>query len=473
MKIILSEHILDLLDFAIKYGMELGADFIESRAENIRRMYIHFEKDLVKNVESINWVGIGITAIFKNARGYGFTTKLDKESIKEAVKNAVEIAKASTKIAGISSEPIEYKPQEYSGKIPSVRKHPRDFSLEDKIDLALSGIKEVLSNDVISLRTVYGEYWGEKYFMNSEGLKRQWNPIMVGLFYAVVVRENGKIGNGREQMSASMGLELFDEHRPESIAKTALRGAREALEAKTLESGKYPFIASPEFSGVLAHESFGHLTEGDYVATGASILAGKLNQQLGSEQVYIYDSGDPVNYGFWVPYDDEGVDARRVTLLEKGILVGYLHARSTAKIMNMAPTGNARAINYRFPPIVRMRNTYFGAGDATKEELFEMIKKGVYAEGHAGGQTEDTGNFTFAANRAYWVENGEIKFPLKAVVVRGHILDFLKNVIGASKDVIVKTSILGGCGKGGQAPLPVGLGGPYLAVKEAIISFGK
>ena len=464
---------MDLLEFAVNYGEELGADFIEVRGENIRRMYIHFEKDVVKNVENINWRGIGITAIFRGARGYAFTTKLDKNSVREAVKNAVEIAKASTKLAGLSAEPIEYKPSEYTGKTPSIRKHPKDYSLEDKIDIALSGIREVLSSEVISLRTIYGEYWGQKFFLNSEGLKRSWDPIMVGLFYAVVVRKDGNIGNGREQMSASMGLELFDEHRPDEIAKTALRGARETLEAKVLESGKYPFIASPEFSGVLAHESFGHLTEGDYVATGASILAGRIGEQLGSEHVYIYDSGDPVNYGFWVPYDDEGVDAKKVTLLDKGVLVGYLQARSTAKILNMKPTGNARAINYRFPPIVRMRNTYFGPGDASREEIFEMIEKGVYAEGHAGGQTEDTGNFTFAANRAYWVENGEIKYPLKSVVVRGHILDFLKNIIGASKEVIVKTSILGGCGKGGQAPLPVGLGGPYLAVREAIISFGR
>ena len=337
----------------------------------------------------------------------------------------------------------------------------------------MRGIKEVLSGNVISLRTIYGEYWGEKYFLNSEGLRRQWNPIMVGLYYQIVLRENGNIGNGREQMSASMGLELFEKHTPESIAKTALRGAKEVLVAKTIESGKYPFIADPGFAGVLAHESFGHLTEGDYVATGASILAGKLDEKLGSDYVYIYDSGDPVNYGFWVPYDDEGVDTGRVKLLDKGVLVGYLLDRSSARILNMEPTGNARAINYRFPPIVRMRNTYFGNGDLEKDEIFDIVNKGVYAEGHSGGQTEDTGNFTFAANRAYWVENGEIKFPLKSVVVRGHILDFLKNVIGASKEVVVRTSILGGCGKGGQAPLPVGLGGPYLAVKEAVISIGR
>ncbi len=467
------QEIWGLLQEAIDFGIEKGADFIEGRAEKIKRLYIHLEKDRVRDIESRELIGIGFTAVVKNARGYGFTTKFTKDSVRKAVMDAVESAQASSSIAELSAYPAEYKPRDYQGYTPSINKHPRDIDISEKIDLALQGVNEVMSDEVVSLRTVYGEIWGDKYFLNSEGLKRYWNPIMVGLYYFVVVKRNGVIGNGRENMSASMGLELFNEHPPEEIAKTALRGAREVTEAKTLKSGRYGFIADPGFAGVLAHESFGHLTEGDYVATGASILAGRLNERLGTEHANILESGDPVNYGFWVPYDDEGVDTKKVTLLKNGVLVGYLHARSTAKILGMEPTGNARAINYRFPPIVRMRNTYFGAGDMSKEEIFELVGKGVYAEGSGGGQTEDTGNFTFAANRAYWVENGEIKFPLKSVVVRGHILDFLKNVEGASKNVIVKTSILGGCGKGGQSPLPVGLGGPYLAVKEAIISFGR
>ena len=461
------------LEIAIDYGEHLGADFIEARGEIIKRLYIYFEKEKVRNVEDTYQIGIGVTAVVKGARGYGFTSRLKEEDIKSAVKSAVETAKASASIAELPAEPVEYKPQEYEGRTPRTIKHPKDISIDYKIELALQGIREVSQPDVIGIRTVYGELWGEKYFINSEGVRRQWNPIMVGLYYMVIVRKNGTIGNGREQFSASSGLELFDEKKPEEIAGIALKGAREVTQAKTLESGKYGFVANPGFAGVLAHESFGHLTEGDYVATGASILAGRLNEKLGSDYVYIYDSGDPVNYGFWVPYDDEGVDARKVKLLDSGVLVGYLHARSTAKILNTEPTGNARAINYRFPPIVRMRNTYFGPGDMDKEEILELIGKGVYAEESGGGQTEDTGTFTFAANRAYWIEDGEIKYPLKSVIVRGHILDFLRNVIGASKEVIVKTSILGGCGKGGQAPLPVGLGGPYLAVKEAIISFGR
>ncbi|MGQ4894726.1 MAG: TldD/PmbA family protein [Candidatus Njordarchaeia archaeon] len=466
------ENFWNLMEIGIDTALKLGADFVEARGESINRLLINFENDIIKDINRSTLCGIGFTVIYKGARGYGFTTSQDSNSIKDAAESAFKQARAATILSEISSAPVDYTPKEYSGKKPNIMKHPKDFDIEYKIELAKKGIDETLKENVVNLRAIYGELWGQKYFLNSEGLKRFWEPIMVGLFYLHVVRKNGNIGNSREQISASMGLELFDTKKPENIAKTSLRGAHEAAKAKTLKSGKYPAVADPDFAGVLAHESFGHLTEGDYVATKASILAGRLGQKIGSEHANVMESGDPVNYGFWIPYDDEGVDTKTVQLLKDGVLVGYLHARSTAKIMNMEPTGNARAINYRFPPIVRMRNTYFGGGDMSKEEVFELIKEGVYAEGSGGGQVEDTGTFTFGANRAYWVKNGEIRYPLKGVVMRGHILDFIKNIIGASKEVFVKTSILGGCGKGGQAPLPVGLGGPYLAVKEAIIGGG-
>jgi len=345
--------------------------------------------------------------------------------------------------------------------------------LEDKIELVKTGTELLLEDkSVISAVSSYGEYWGTIVFENSEGLKRTWSPLRAGVVYFVVVRENGNVGNSYEQFASSYGLEIFDEKDPRKIAETALKGAKDSARAKSLKPGKYPLVADPTFMGVVAHESFGHLSEGDYVATRASILYNRLGEEIGNEYTTIVESGDPVNYGYFIPYDDEGVATEKVVLLEKGILKGYLHSRSTARIMNMEPTGNARAINYRYPSIVRMRNTYFMPGDMTLEELFEVAGKGVYAEGSRGGQTEDTGNFTFGANRAYWFEEGEIKYPLKGATIRANILEFLKKVIGASKDLLVTTSVFGGCGKGGQAPLPVGDGGPYMAVSEAIIGGG-
>ncbi len=466
------EDIEFFLDYAIQSGQENGAEFIEARFDEVKRSYLYFENERVVRVDSSEKSGIGVTVYINGARGYGYTSSLKKEEINNIVKEAIKAAKASSDIIKLKADPKEYKPRNYGGFSPNVKKHPSEFELHDKIELAKNGIEAIQNGDISNIRTIYGELYGSKLFMNSEGLKRFWKPIMTGLLYLVVVKRNGNIGNGREGHSASSGLEIFDERSPSEIASKALKSAIESSEAKTLKSGVYPLITDPNFAGLVAHESFGHASEGDYVSTGSSILKGRIGEKIGSDHASIFESGDPINFGFWVPYDDEGVDTRKVTLLENGVLKSHLHSRSTANLLDQDVTGNARAINFAYPPIVRMRNTYFGPGEMSKEEIFELINRGVYAEGSSGGQTEDTGNFTFAANRAYWVENGEIAYPLKGIAVRGHILEFLRSIIGASKDLIVRTSILGGCGKGGQSPLPVGLGGPYLAVREAIIGGG-
>ncbi len=461
-----------LIEKTLEFG-EKKAELLEVRYDKWSKVYIHYENGKVTKIDSRVSSGIGVTAYVNGARGYSYTSKLSIDEVQRIVTEAIKSAEKTAEIAKIKMKPKEYKPDEYTGKRPSLKKNPENTELSEKIELLKSGAESIKDEKIASVRGIYGEITGEKIFMNSEGIRREWKPIMTGIIYMVVVRENGNIGSGREGFSASEGLEIFDIKPPESIADKAYKGALENAEAKTIKSGRYPIVTDPHFAGLIAHESFGHPNEGDYVATGSSILAGMLGEKIGSEHASIFESGDPINYGFWVPYDDEGVATKKVTLLNRGVLSYHLHSRATAELMGHEPTGNARAIDYTFPPIVRMRNTYFGPGEFTKEEIFELIGKGVYAEGSGGGQTEDTGNFTFAANRAYWIENGEIAYPLKGIAVRGHILEFLKNIIGASKDLIVKTSILGGCGKGGQSPLPVGLGGSYLAVKEVIIGGGK
>ncbi len=463
----------DLLEYAVEKALKLGAGFVEARGEKQVTNIIRFSNEVLKSIESTSLIGIGITVVVGKSRGHGFTGVLTEESVEEAVRKAIDSARGLSEVAGLSAEPIEYKPKEYSGFIPSRNKDPEHIELEEKIELLRRGVDEIKGSEgLASITAIYAELYGERFFLNSEGLRRHWRPMRNGVYFQAVVRKNGEIGFGRELFASSYGLEIYEKKTPEEIAKKAYTSAVESAEAKTIKPGKYPLVADPTFIGVLAHESFGHLTEGDYVATKASILHGRIGEKLGSEYATIIESGDPVNYGFYIPYDDEGVATEKVVLLDKGILKAYLHSRNTAKLMNMQPTGNARAISFMYPAIVRMRNTYFGPGDMTKEELFELVKRGVYTEGSTGGQTEDTGNFTFGANRAYWIENGEIAYPLKGVVVRAHILDFLKNIIGASKEVIVMSSPLGGCGKGGQGPLPVGDGGPYMAIKEALIGGG-
>jgi TldD protein len=174
-----------------------------------------------------------------------------------------------------------------------------------------------------------------------------------------------------------------------------------------------------------------------------------------------------------MPFDDQGVKASRVILVDKGKLVGYLHTRETASLMDAKPTGNARAVNYNYPPIVRMRNTYFSPGDLSMEETLELLGEGIYAVQTLGGQVDYDGTFMFNAARGYLVEKGEIKYPLREVALSGSILTFVKNIEGASKELLIWGTYFGGCGKAEQFPLPVGLGGPHLVVRDVQFGGGK
>ena len=145
----------------------------------------------------------------------------------------------------------------------------------------------------------------------------------------------------------------------------------------------------------------------------------------------------------------------------------YLNSRKTAEILKAKPTGNARSQDYSFEPIVRMRNTYFDAGTSKMEEALEGLKKGIYVVDTAGGQVEDTGNFLFKAVRGYWVEDGEMKYPLRDVALTGNILEFLKNVQVVCNDLLISTTPFGGCGKMNQRAF-VGTGGPHMLVRDVL-----
>lgn len=228
-------------------------------------------------------------------------------------------------------------------------------------------------------------------------------------------------------------------------------------------------LVSPQMGGVVVHESFGHLSESDFVVTGQSPISDRVGEDLGSEHVSIYDEGVTKYGGYFLPYDDQGIKTGKTVLMENGILKGYLHNRGTAKKMNAELTGNSRAINFLFNPIVRMKNTYFGAGDLTFEEALEIIGKGVYAVDMSGGQVGLDGNFMFNCSKGYLIENGEITKAIKNTALSGNILELLKHVKGATKDIKMRTGYFGGCGKGGQNGLPVGYGGPEVIMDQVLV----
>ncbi|MDH5778966.1 MAG: TldD/PmbA family protein [Candidatus Bathyarchaeota archaeon] len=467
----------DLLQHAIATGEKLGAKFVEARSDDLSIREIKTEMKTVKDVKTMRRIGVGINVYHNGATGYSFTTKSSKMAIEEATKKAFKIAKTSSKSIKIKIDPGEAKSKTQKELKLPVKKHPQDFSLMLKKDFALRMARAAREHGkhVSSITCNYGELFGQKCFANTEKTEISWSPLVIDLRVNVVSKLGDQLVNGSDMIGGTFGLELFEtnEYSPEKMGENAGKWAAEKLEAKPAPPGKHRALCENRLAGVLAHESFGHLTESDFVVSGMSPLTGKLGQQLGSEHATIIDEGTldaSLCHGFWIPFDDQGIETAKTTILDKGKLVKYLHDRNTATFMKSGFTGNARAINYNFPPIVRMKNTYFSPGDLSMEEAMEQLDTGIYAIRTAGGQANMDGTFMFKALRGYYCENGEKKYPLREVTLAGSILDFLKNVEGATRELSIFSSYFGGCGKDGQWPLPVGLGGPHLLVSE--VQFG-
>jgi TldD protein len=234
--------------------------------------------------------------------------------------------------------------------------------------------------------------------------------------------------------------------------------------SKPVDKGKYTVILSPKVAGVFAHESFGHKSEADFmVGDEAMKKEWAIGSKVGSEILSIVDDGNEITSGF-APFDDEGTKARKTYLIKDGILAGRLHSGFTAGELEEEVTGNGRAINFEFEPIVRMTSTYILPGDKTMDELISEVKDGILIENFNHGSGMST--FTIAPRRSYMIKDGKITDPVNVSVITGTVFEALNSIDGLSNKLELVSMITGGCGKMEQYPLPVAFGGPYVRVKN-------
>jgi TldD protein len=452
---------------------------VEARYDELKIQTIIKENQRIQECKAMRQGGVGFNVFYKGATGYAFSPNLNLKKLEESAFTAFKIAKASAKMVKSQSiVNIEHGHENIHLK-PKLKEPAWEVELDEKMKLMKRMEKSAQDNgkNISSLKVFYGELSGEKMFTNSEEKQIHWHPYILDMRCLVTSKDQqGNLLTGSQSKGGSVGLEYFNKegNTPEDIGRDAAIWAKEKLKAKAAPAGKYPALCENLLTGVLAHESFGHMTEGDFIASKASPLHNKIGEKLGTDKVSIIDEGilstnEDLN-GMYLPYDDQGIETKKVILMENGILKSFLHTRTTARLLDSKSTGNARAVNFAYPPIPRMKNTYFMPGDLTEEEALEDLGTGIFAIQSAGGQVELDGSFVFLASRGYWIENGEKKYPLKDVTLSGNILDLLKNVKGATKDLEIFSGYFGGCGKDGQFPLPVGLGGPKLLVDS--VQFG-
>lgn len=231
-----------------------------------------------------------------------------------------------------------------------------------------------------------------------------------------------------------------------------------------VEEGDYPVVLSPLAAGIFAHESFGHKSESDFMLSDESMKKEwELGKQIGSPILTISECGEIPGTGY-TPYDDDGTKARKNYLIKDGMLAGRLHSAVTAAALEEGVTGNARAVDCTYEPLVRMTTTYIEAGNESFESLIAPIKKGYYIKTIKHGSGMST--FTIAPSVSYEITDGKLGRPVQISVITGNVFETLGLIDGLSDTIELKSFVSGGCGKMEQFPLPVGFGGPYVRVSK-------
>lgn len=339
----------------------------------------------------------------------------------------------------------------------------RDIPSKDKQALLLSYLPLLSEDSCVTMpRGTYLDRNSLFRFRSSLGADITYDYQTCGLSFSCDMTEGEKKFSGHWQKGATRFDELKgldDEIRAAMAEQTAFM-----RNSVPVTPGKYPVVLSPEAAGVFAHESFGHKSESDFMLSDETMRdEWQLGKTVGSPILSIAECGSVPGCGY-VPYDDEGTKARKNYLIKDGKLVGRLHNAKTAAVLDEPTTGNARAIDCTFEPIVRMTTTYIEGGDMDFDELIAPIKKGYFIKTIKHGSGMST--FTIAPSLAYEITDGKLGRPVQISVLTGSVFETLGLIDGLTRDVKLLSFVTGGCGKMEQMGLPVGFGGPYVRVSS-------
>src|SRR5437016_7515936 len=325
-----------------------------------------------------------------------------------------------------------------------------------------------VSSKIVDTQSSYRDEVSEVWYVNSEGTSLyQLRPEVV-VSGTAIGRRNGNIEKGLESIGLRKGWNSVQDF--ENQFRVVAQRAVDLLDAPRVRGAAYPVILDNELAGVFIHEAFGHLSEADFVYENPQAREMMtLGRRFGKPVLNVGDNGAASDLRGTLPFDDEGTPTQDTALIKDGILVGRLHSRETAAAMGERPTGNARAISFRHPPIVRMTNTYIAGapGGGRFEDLIGDVKLGVYACGAFGGQTM-LENFSFTAAYGRMIRDGRVAELVKDVVLAGNLFQTLDRIDHIAAD-FRWNQMGGGCGKAGQYPLPVTEGAPHVRIEEALV----
>ncbi|APX95013.1 metalloprotease TldD [Halomonas sp. 1513] len=409
--------------------------------------------------------GVGVRAMAGEKTGFAYSNQITAEALADTGRTASGIARSGARLT-LSPGRLGQADERYVGLDPLAGLSAADkIAMLKEADRVARAENPAVSQVSASLTGLY-----EVVLVRaSDGTLAADVRPLVRFNVSVIVVKNGR----RERGSAGGGgryamARLRDDQAPSRFAREAVRQAMVNLEAVDAPAGQMPVVLGAGWPGILLHEAVGHGLEGDFNRKGSSAFAGRMGQRVAAKGVTVVDDATLADRRGSLSIDDEGTPGAYTPLIEDGILTGYMQDKLNARLMGMAPTGNARRESYAHMPMPRMTNTYMLAGQDDPADIIKSVKRGLYAVSFGGGQVDITsGKFVFSASEAYLIEDGKITAPVKGATLIGNGPEAMAQVSMIGHDMELDTGV-GVCGKEGQG-VPVGVGQPTLKLDELTV----
>jgi TldD protein len=436
-----------------------GADDGELFLERKRSEVLSFDDGRVKTASYDASEGFGLRAVKGETAGYAHSTTIDEH----ALRRAVSTARLAVGDGGgtMATGPVGTNKKLYSDEDPMLQ-----ATFPAKIDVLreIDDFARALDKRVVQVSASLAASHQEVLILRPDGALVTDTRPMTRLFVSIIVEKDGRRESGSAGGGGRAGLiGLMSRDNWERDVREALRIALVNLEAEPAPAGVMDVVLGPGWPGILLHEAIGHGLEGDFNRKETSAFAGLMGQQIAAKGVTVLDDGTIPDRRGSITVDDEGTPSAKNTLIEDGVLVGYMQDRQNARLMGVDPTGNGRRESYAHAPMPRMTNTYMLSGPDDPAAMVADLKDGIYAVGFGGGQVDITnGKFVFSCTEAYRVKNGVIGAPVNGATLIGDGATALKHIRGIGNDLALDPGI-GNCGKAGQW-VPVGVGQPSLMI---------
>ncbi|MCA1979706.1 MAG: metalloprotease TldD [Thiobacillus sp.] len=403
--------------------------------------------------------GVGVRAISGEKTAFAYSDDISLDALAAAADATRAIARAgqqrSAAIARKGEQRVLYNAVDPLASLDD----PAKVALLERLEKKARAMDPRVIQVMASLASEY-----EVVFVaRSDGhLAADVRPL-VRLSLQVIAEQDGRREQGSGGGGGRFDYRYFTDEILEQYARQAVHQALVNLDARPAPAGTMTVVLGSGWPGILLHEAIGHGLEGDFNRKGSSAFSGRIGERVAAPGVTVIDDGTiPLRRGS-LNVDDEGNPTQRTVLIEDGILTGYMQDMMNARLMGMAPTGNARRESYAHLTMPRMTNTLMLGGDKNPHEIIASVKNGLYAVNFGGGQVDITsGKFVFSAAEAYMIEDGKITYPVKGATLIGNGPDALTRVSMIGNDMEMDSGV-GTCGKEGQS-VPVGVGQPTLRI---------